>query len=71
MCSMVGYGETRYDDSEFYSSTYGSPWRANWSTLIQLFNKNIDEKNFMTVQIDNRAAIYDALRQLLSIQESR
>jgi len=70
ICSMTGYGEVEFDEDDFYSNSYNSPWRADWSTLIKELSKGIKADNFMSVQIENKGAVYDALKAFLSIGES-
>ena len=67
LCTMVGYGEIRYgDDSGFYgwlSQNNNTP-----SSLQTVFN-DITHPRLVSVTIDNKAAVYQALEQFLQPRE--
>src|SRR5512142_2876006 len=67
--TMVGYGEVNYD--EFFSGNSGRGlYRApQWSTLVREF-KSIDHPRFVTVTIDRREQVYEALREFLKVREN-
>lgn len=66
--TMVGYGEVNYD--EFFSANPGRGlYRApQWSTLVREF-KTIEHPRFVTVTIDKREHVYEALREFLKVRE--
>lgn len=70
VCTMVGYGEVNYD--EFFSVNSGRGlYRApQWSTLVREF-KSIDHPHFVTVTIDKREQVYEALREFLKVREGK
>ncbi len=67
--TMVGYGEVNYD--EFFSMNAGRGlYRApQWSTLVREF-QTIDHPRFVTVTIERREQVYEALREFLKVREN-
>jgi hypothetical protein len=69
VCTMVGYGEVNYD--EFFAMNAGRGlYRApQWSTLVREFQA-VDHPRFVTVTIERREQVYEALREFLKVREN-